>query len=616
MIDGMLAPGAIGLAALAIPILITYMLRSRRPRQVVPSTFLWREATRNVTASRPWQRLKPSVLLILQLLILAALVLAFARPSRQAPGVAGNHLVLVMDASASMLASDDEPSRIEAAKREARRLVETLEAGAVTSVITAGSRPRVLVSASASGAEVRRAIDDVEASEGRADFSEAFLLAESLETPERPTTIAVVSDGGLSQEDRRMIPPGSVFRPVGRSGDNVALHRLDVVEGASGFQAFVEVKNFGSRTRDLELTLELNGSPFRSTPIEVQGGRSAERTFDMGNETGTLVARVDSPDALQRDNRGFAVLERSRPRRILLVTPGSLFLSKLLQSLPGASVEIATEAGDLDGFDLVVFDRVSPAEKIPLPALFVAPASPPKGVVISGEIDVPPITYLAAGDPLLEDVDLSDLAIAKAQRVSVKGGKTLVGTGSGEEASPLMAVWSEGLARRALIAFDLEASNLPLQVAFPIIGDHLFAWLSGKDSSPPRFAGAPLTLAAPVGTDAVRVRQPGGKTAVLSPGEPFTETDRSGFYRVSFLTDGEPLDQKTLGLSFPAEESDLLPRAVEPSPDETRPGLTYSAKQTVVLPLLLAALAMLLVEWWWAHGRPLRKALIPARSRA
>ncbi|HEX2053738.1 MAG TPA: BatA domain-containing protein, partial [Actinomycetota bacterium] len=112
--DGLAAPAALWGLALAIPILVTYMLRTRRPRQVVASTFLWGEATRNVAATRPFQRLRPSVLLLLQLLLLAALVLALARPFRSTLGVGGSHLVLVVDASGSMLATDEVPTRLEA----------------------------------------------------------------------------------------------------------------------------------------------------------------------------------------------------------------------------------------------------------------------------------------------------------------------------------------------------------------------------------------------------------------------------------------------------------------------------------------------------------------------
>ena len=53
-------------------------VRMRRQERVVSSTLLWEQAIRDVRANAPWQRLRPNLLLLLQLLALAALVFALA----------------------------------------------------------------------------------------------------------------------------------------------------------------------------------------------------------------------------------------------------------------------------------------------------------------------------------------------------------------------------------------------------------------------------------------------------------------------------------------------------------------------------------------------------------
>ncbi|MGA7732327.1 MAG: BatA domain-containing protein, partial [Chloroflexia bacterium] len=99
---GILLPAALALLALAIPIIILYMLRLRREELSISSSMLWRRALMDRTANAPWQRLRRNLLLLLQLLLLLLLVLGLARPFVSArTGVAGN-LVLVLDASASM----------------------------------------------------------------------------------------------------------------------------------------------------------------------------------------------------------------------------------------------------------------------------------------------------------------------------------------------------------------------------------------------------------------------------------------------------------------------------------------------------------------------------------
>jgi Ca-activated chloride channel family protein len=601
MIDGFTNPAAWAAAALAIPILLAYMLRPRRPRVVVPSTFLWREATRNVAASRPWQRLRPSVLLLLQLLVLLALVVALAQPFRTASGVAGDHLVLIVDLSGSMRATDEDPDRLGAARREALDLLETLPSDGIASVVAAGPRPRVVVSSTPDRRAVRRAVESLEASEGAADFVEAFLLAESLETPGHPATIVLASDGGLTQEEKRLIPPGTIYRPVGTQVANVGITGLDVGEGPGGFEAFVTLRNSGGSEKDVELFLDLDGRPVASATLPLPAAGTVERSFELGVEEGRVHARIDGEDALEADDRAYAVLERTRPRRVLLFTEDNLFLEALLAQLPGADLEVTPEPVDPTGADLVVYDRVAPPAEIGVPALFVAPTQPPARVKVLGEVDGPAITYLDQTDPLLESVDLSEVAIARAQAVEIEGGKTLVGA----DDTPLIATWSDGTLRRAWFGFDLHESNLPLQVAFPVLGDHLLGWLTGAEREPTRFAGDPIGLAPPPATTAVRVTTPDGKAVALSPEESFTDTDVAGFYEVSFFSGDRLLAEHTRALSLPPRESDLAPGSIAAGDGGGRPGLTASARRSALGGIGALALLLLLLEWWWAHGRPL-----------
>ena len=102
----LLAPAALALGLLALPIVLLYMLRLRRREQTVSSTYLWRTLVRDRAANAPWQRLRRNLLLLLQLLILAALVLALARPALRLPGLGGGSVIVLLDASASMLATD------------------------------------------------------------------------------------------------------------------------------------------------------------------------------------------------------------------------------------------------------------------------------------------------------------------------------------------------------------------------------------------------------------------------------------------------------------------------------------------------------------------------------
>src|SRR5580700_5900200 len=125
-------------------LLLLYLLKMRRRDVRVPATFLWPERVDEVRANALIQRLRPSWLLVLQLLALSMVVLAFARPQTQQRGLAGNATVIVLDASASMSATDVRPSRFEEAVRIVRDTIQSSRPGDRLSLIEAGTTPRVV----------------------------------------------------------------------------------------------------------------------------------------------------------------------------------------------------------------------------------------------------------------------------------------------------------------------------------------------------------------------------------------------------------------------------------------------------------------------------------------
>src|SRR5438552_10304688 len=147
---GILLPAALGLLALAIPIIIFYMLRLRREELPVSSSLLWRRALQDRTANAPWQRLRRNLLLLLQLLLLLLLALSLARPFLYTQAVASGNLVVVLDGSASMQAVDEEGgvSRFERARQEADALVDGLQSEEKMSLVWAGPVASIAVSAS------------------------------------------------------------------------------------------------------------------------------------------------------------------------------------------------------------------------------------------------------------------------------------------------------------------------------------------------------------------------------------------------------------------------------------------------------------------------------------
>src|ERR687883_86977 len=112
----------VGLAlGITLPIVVIfYLLKVRRRDEEVSSTFLWNDLIRDLAAHEPLQRLKWNVLLALQLVALALLTFAIARPFSAQLGQKPVQAVLLIDGSASMQARDVQPTRFARAIDAAR----------------------------------------------------------------------------------------------------------------------------------------------------------------------------------------------------------------------------------------------------------------------------------------------------------------------------------------------------------------------------------------------------------------------------------------------------------------------------------------------------------------
>jgi Ca-activated chloride channel homolog len=186
----------LGVAALVVAWIVS--LRRRR-RDTVRFTNV---ALLDVVApERPnWRRHLPAAL---WLLALTLLVVGFARPARDVRvGRDRATVVLALDVSLSMQATDVDPSRLEAAKAAATEFVEGLPDGIDLGLVTFSGAATVAVAPTHDRRAVLQAIDGVELSESTAIGEAIFAgLGAIAETPPAedgsptPGRVVVLSDG-------------------------------------------------------------------------------------------------------------------------------------------------------------------------------------------------------------------------------------------------------------------------------------------------------------------------------------------------------------------------------------------------------------------------------------
>src|SRR5947207_5740929 len=191
----LLVPAA-ALAGLALPaILFLYFLKVRRPEVRVSSLMFWRPQVADRQANAPWQRLRASLLLILQLAAALALALARMRPGITGAAGVGQTTVVLLDGSPTMTASDVSPSRFQVAVQHTRDLADQLGPGQEMAVVLLGEHAQLLAPPSADASIVKSALDRAHPAGVAADFGEGISLANALLAGRTGGSIVLLGDG-------------------------------------------------------------------------------------------------------------------------------------------------------------------------------------------------------------------------------------------------------------------------------------------------------------------------------------------------------------------------------------------------------------------------------------
>ena len=377
----------LALAGVPATIILLYFLKLRRQPVEVPSTLLWRKSLEDLQVNSLFQKLRRNLLLLLQLLMVALLMLALLGLTTSGTRGEGRRLILVLDHSASMTATDvagepilgSKPTRLDEAKRQALRVVREKSANDLVMVVAFADRAQVVSSYTADEYELVKRIEALEPTQATTSLRDALEVAAGLANPSKliepqegevasevvPPEMFIFTDGGfpdveefslgnlrprvilIGPKPRGTTPadgsssasPGVVEQP----SDNVGLIALQTrrnEERADEYQVFGTIRNHRDaevRTMATLYTIPTEGGdPAIEDAMEVTipPRSDASVQFDRrAPEDGALLeVRLDVEDAFALDNRGYAVVSPPRKCRVLIATRGNRLLLQTFQT--------------------------------------------------------------------------------------------------------------------------------------------------------------------------------------------------------------------------------------------------------------------------------------------
>ncbi len=365
----------LGLAAVAIPLLVHLVQRERRDPIAFPSLMFLERTPAPFTSRR---NLRDPLLFLLRALAVIALALAFARPVfGPRPNLAGvdvrrRDVVVLLDRSFSMRAGDRWPR----ARAAVDSVIKSLAQGDRMTLVAFDRRARAVTAATSDAAALRAAVDSLSLTDESTRLAPALSIAQQrLAAGDAPRkTLVVISDfqrSGWDLTDEARMPVGTEIgaidvggvAPVADRAVRAVEVRRDRRPGPSQLLVSARLTNAGPAARGVAVRLEVAGRVIeeRSVDLPRDGGASVSFAAVPAPPDPVPARVVLAADSLIGDD-AFHFLFNQAPVLSVLVLEGreSPFLTRALAigDAPGFDVTTRTPsratAVDLAGRRLVI----------------------------------------------------------------------------------------------------------------------------------------------------------------------------------------------------------------------------------------------------------------------
>ena len=626
-----------------------YILKLRRRTVAVPFSKLWEKILRDKEATSLFSKLKRLLSLLVQLALLALLAFALGDPRAAATLVKGRNLVVLVDASASMQATDVAPTRLQVAKDEVKKVIRGLGGSDRMLVAQMDAAVTPLGPMSGDTSELERALDAIKPTDARADFPRALRFATDSVRGLENAEIVVVSDGRLGDAvdaSGKVKIPDDVkltYLPIGRAARNVGITQFSVRRyplDKSRYEVMLEVTNTGPETEDIELSLFGDQTLVDLTKLRLKPGERLPRFYpNLSGASRTLEAKIQplagSIDELPADNRAYALLPERRRAKVLVVTPGNTYLEAALLLDEYLDVQLASPqdyvgkiAASGAKHDVIIFDGATPANPPRANAIYIDPRGP--GSPVKSEIDLkqPGFDKIERKHPIVRWTALDDVNISRGHKLVPELGDKAVGS---SDKGAILVAGQRGGFKFVALGFDPRDSDLPLRVAWPLLLLNSINWFTDEDAQYISSFRTGDVWRVPVvsqsGQAKLKTPKTGDLVVPVHEGRAVYLGEHAGFYELTGA-DGAADPSQALAVpdpaggtknekapsnttAFAANLLDADESAIEPAKELVIDGkkagelggFQIGVRREIWIYLLLAAILLTAIEWITYHRR-------------
>jgi hypothetical protein len=443
--------------------ILFYFFRKQYEEKIVSANFLWEQALNEWQAS-PWlKKLQQNLLFWLQLIALLLLMLALVRPFWVEDVLKGEHIIMIIDSSATMSAAYENSTRFAEAKKEALELADKLGGQEVT-LIKTGDKPEILASRESDPQTIKRALEEISLSYKHEEMNDALNLASSLSAG-KEAAVYIFSDTVTEKQVKENLKDQYVeVHNIGEELENLSLLTFGTAPVDGSISGIAVVENQGKTKQDAEIRISSENEILFKKTISIASGEQYVLQIPSLPEKPYYEAEIAVEDGYSADNTLSSIFTNANPPVYSLGNINTF----AVRGLQNAGVEmLQTEAGasvqDLDG--VVVAENI-PLSDLPKTALIVFNHSEEK-IQLTEKLQ-------AKDDPLLQYVNFEKVFIQSASKEIEGDWDTLLSSGD----IPLIQKGTLNGKPIIILNFSLAESDWPLQPGFPIFLYNSYQWLS------------------------------------------------------------------------------------------------------------------------------------------
>ncbi|WP_047985248.1 vWA domain-containing protein [Ornithinibacillus californiensis] len=578
-----------------IGVILFYLFRKQYESQIIPSTLLWQQVMQEWQATKWWRKLQNYLLLYLQLLILLFLMLALARPFLGVNELSGEHIVFVLDTSASMTVEEEETTRFDTAKQEALELVEQLDDQQLT-VILAEEIPTILFSTETEEQTMKSRIEDVEASFQFADIVKSIQLANQLLSG-TSGEIHVFSDSVAKESlDTSYLTNKLVVHNIGMSKNNLSLHTLGVSQNNQQISGILTVFNESDEEKLARITIESNGESIITIQELIEPGKLKQLAINDLPAKSYYKAVLTTEDDYKADNELFSFLGNNTPPTIHLIGDVNSFTSKALHYLSTDVVQYNQDTA-VSGDNVIYVLEEIPDTKWPNgPTLVFSPTNG-ESFPVSPKENLQAEVKTIREDAILRYVDIGEVYIQSSSPFQATELDTILASGE----TPLISKGYYKGNPLILVGFDIADTDWPLHTSFPIFLYNAINYLNEKQEALGYVKPSEsLSINIEAGTTSgVILNENQEKVLDINLDEPtFQAPSHPGLYKMITESDLGRRSEKLFAVSIDAQEKNIQPNTSFSIEGKHENSNTNQEKPNEIWTIFaILALLVLFLEW-------------------